>query len=209
MVCYLVSYLIRKQNSGAYSMISKEILSRFNHLQTEVKDCDSSAMTLASVDERCRPTQRIITLLLIDPQGLVFFTNRNSRKGQHYAVNPHASACFFWQSLKQQVEFDGTIEPVEESVADAIWQTRDRDSQIGSWASNQSQPLENKQQLLARVVDVKNRYRDILIPRAPDWLAYRLVPDRVEFWKSGWHRLHERVCYELKNETWHRKLLEP
>jgi len=191
------------------SKISDEILNRFNHLQTQARDGDSSAMTLASVDERGRPTQRIITLLQIDPHGLVFFTNRNSRKGQHFANNPYASACFYWHGLKQQVEFDGIIKLVEESVTDAIWQTRDRDSQIGSWASNQSQPLEKRQQLFARVEDVKNRYRDILIPRAPNWVAYRLVPDRVEFWKSGWHRLHERVCYELVNNIWRHYFLNP
>lgn len=190
-------------------MISDEILKRFNHLQTEVREGDPLAMTLASVDERGRPTQRIITLLQIDPEGLVFFTNRKSRKGQHFAKNPYASACFFWHGLKQQVEFDGGIELVEESVADAIWKTRDRNRQIGSWASNQSQPLESQQQLLDCVEAVKNRFRDILIPRAPDWIAYRLVPDRVEFWRSGWHRLHERVCYEFEGGIWRCHFLSP
>lgn len=190
-------------------MISEEILKRFNHLQTQTRDGDASAMSLSSVDERGRPTQRIITLLEIDPRGLIFFTNRNSRKGRHYANNPYASACFFWHDLKQQVEFEGIIEPVEESMADAIWRNRDRDSQIGSWASNQSQPLESQRQLLDRVEQVKNRYRDILIPRAPDWVAYRLVPDRIEFWKSGWHRLHERVCYELEGTAWRCYFLDP
>jgi pyridoxamine 5'-phosphate oxidase len=190
-------------------MISKEILNRFSHLQTEARNGDSSAMTLASVDAQGRPTQRIITLLRIDQHGLVFFTNRNSRKGLHFEKNSYASACFFWHELNQQVEFDGIIELVEESVADSIWQTRDRDSQIGSWASNQSQPLESQRHLLDRVEAVKNEYRDVRIPRAPDWQAYRLVPDRIEFWKSGWHRLHERSCYEYEASGWHHYYLNP
>lgn len=190
-------------------MLNEEILKRFNQSMSEAINCDPAAMTLATVDDRGRPTQRVIMLLSIDERGLVFYTNSESRKGRHFEQHPYASACFYWHSLHQQVEFDGYVETIEPSEADKHWHNRERDSQISAWASRQSAPLQNRDQLLQRVREVKARYRDVLIPREPHWQAYRLIPERVEFWKSGWHRLHERVCFEYRDSNWEKGLLNP
>ena len=191
------------------AILKKEILDRFQHLLREARHCDPEAFTLASVDERGLPTQRTVMLLHIDEQGLIFFTDSRSRKGQHFAKKPYASACFYWHSLHQQVEFDGSIQMVGTRQTDDYWNSRERDSQISAWASQQSNRLESRDQLLQEVGDIKDRFRDILIPRPSHWLAYRLVPERVEFWKSGWHRLHERTCFKWIGESWQRNLLYP
>ena len=190
-------------------MLPDEILDRLNYLQSEAKHCDPMTMMLASVDERGRPTQRTVTMIQIDPLGLVFFTDSQSRKGQHFADRPYASASSYWHDLHEQVEFEGNIEVLDSKQADAHWSSRERDSQISAWASHQSQILRNKQDLLDRVEAVKTQFRDQLIPRPPHWLCYRIVPDHVEFWKSGWQILHERVCFDLKGTVWSKTLLDP
>ena len=190
-------------------MLNEDILDQFSHLLNEVHDCDPFTFTLASVDDCGRPTQRIISLLEVDLKGLVFFSNNKSRKGRHFAQRPRASACFYWHSLRQQVTFEGNIEVIEKAAALVYWNNRERANQIASWASRQSEPLETRQQLLEKVEQIKIKYRDKLIPPAPDWCAYRLIPDRVEFWKSGWQRLHDRVCFELTDEVWATSLLYP
>ena len=191
------------------TVLNKHILERFRHLLREARNCDPSTFSLASVDERGLPTLRTIMLVHIDAQGLVFFTNSRSRKGQHFAQNPYASACFYWHNLHQQVEFDGRIKMVGTQQTDDYWNSRERESQISAWASQQSDRLESRAQLLQEVKDVKKHFRDILVPRPPHWLAYRLIPERVEFWKSGWHRLHERTCFESSGESWQQNLLYP
>lgn len=189
--------------------LSDEILNQFIHLQTEARDCDPMTMALASVDESGRPTQRTITLIQVDSQGLVFFTDSRSRKGRHFANRAYASLCAYWHHLHAQVLFEGSVEIMDNRQSDVFWGNPERDSQISDWASHQSKILASKQVLLNRVEAVKNQYRDLQIPRPAYWLCYRIIPDRVEFWKSGWHRLHERVCYELSNGDWNKSLLNP
>ena len=191
------------------STLNADILERFNYLLREASHCDPHAFTLATVDERGLPTQRTVTLLQIDKKGLVFFTNSQSRKGRHFSKTPYASACFYWHSLRQQVEFDGRVELIEETQTDVYWNNRERDSQICAWASQQSECLESREQLLDRVSEVKERFRDAMIPRPPHWVAYLLSPERVEFWKAGWHRVHERTCFESTGGNWQKILLYP
>jgi pyridoxamine 5'-phosphate oxidase len=189
--------------------MSAEIIDRFMHLQSEARDCDPLTMTLASVDERGRPTQRTITLIQVDPQGLVFFTDSRSRKACHFTQRPYASLCVYWHQLHVQIEFDGSVEAIDDMQSDIYWGNRERDGQISAWASHQSKVLTSKQELLDRVETVKNKYRDLQIPRPAHWLCYRIIPERVEFWKSGWQRLHERVCYDQINGEWKKSLLNP
>jgi pyridoxamine 5'-phosphate oxidase len=190
-------------------MLSDEILDRIKHLQSEAQHCDPMTMTLASVDQAGRPTQRTITLIRVDARGLVFFTDCRSRKGQHFIDRPYVSVCVYWQHLHEQVEMEGAVQVLDSSEADGYWGDRERDGQLSAWASHQSAPLATKQDLVDRVEAVKDKYRDIRIPRPPHWLCYRIIPDRVEFWKSGWHRLHERVCYDLSHGEWEKSLLNP
>ena len=189
--------------------LSDEILSKFNHLQAEARDCDPMTMALASFDERDRPTQRTITLIQVDSQGLVFFTDSRSRKGHHFANRAYASLCVYWHQLHAQVLFEGGVEIIDDKQSDVFWGNRERDGQISAWASHQSEVLASKQVLIDHVEAVKNQYRDLQIPRPAHWLCYRITPDRVEFWKSGWHRLHERVCYDLCDGDWNKSLLYP
>ena len=189
--------------------MSEEIVDRFMHLQAEARHCDPLTMTLASVDERGRPTQRTITLIEVDPQGLVFFTDSRSRKACHFTRQPYAALCVYWHQLHAQIEIEGSVETIDENKSDVYWGNRERDGQISAWASHQSSVLASKQELLDRVETVKNKYRDRQIPRPAHWLCYRIVPDRVEFWKSGWHRLHERVCFDQINGEWIKSLLNP
>ena len=191
------------------ALLTEDILERFNHLLREAEHYEPPTFTLASVDERGLPSQRTISLLHIDKLGLVFFTSSKSRKGQHFAKTPYASACFYWHSLRQQVEFDGGIEVLKDEQADDYWNSRERDSQICAWASRQSERLENRDQLMDEVSAVKDRYRDVQVPRPPHWVAYRLSPERVEFWKAGWHRVHERTCFESTGNSWNQILLYP
>lgn len=190
-------------------MLPDEILDHLSYLQSEAKHCDPMTMTLASVDKRGRPTQRTITTIQIDAQGLVFFTDSRSRKGRHFTDHPYASLCSYWHDLHEQVEFEGYVEILGDKDADRYWQSRERDSQISAWASHQSSAIQSRQELLDRVEVVKIRFRDRLISRPPHWRCYRVVPDHVEFWKSGWQILHERISYDFKESAWTKSLLDP
>ncbi len=170
---------------------------------------EPTAMTLATADAQGKPSARTVLLKDVDEQGFVFYTNSLSRKGKQLKDNPHAALCFFWQPLMQQVLIEGIVELIAADEADAYWATRPRDSQLGAWASQQSEPLENRQELLDRLEHYQQSYEGQHVPRPPHWLGYRLIPERIEFWKSGWHRLHERLCYLKTDSGWTHELLNP
>ncbi len=175
--------------------------------QTELRE--PTAMTLATADRSGRTTIRTVLLKMFDARGFVFFTNVNSRKGRQLADNPRASLCFFWQTLFEQVLVDGTVQTVDAADADRYWSTRPRDSQFAAWASLQSEPLDSRATLEARLADFHTQFVDVDVPRPPHWSGYRVVPERIEFWRSGWQRLHERVCYERAGDAWSVALLNP
>lgn len=189
-----------------------EAIKRFQHLLEEAHDCDlrePTAMTLATADATGKPSARTMLLKKVDEHGFVFFTNSMSRKGQQLKANDRAALLFFWQPLMQQASIEGVVELLSNEEADAYWSTRPRESQIGAWASEQSSPLESHQVLMDRVNEFKQRYEGQQVPRPSHWLGYRLVPDRIEFWKAGWGRLHERDCYEKSGDEWTMQLLNP
>ncbi|MDQ2696168.1 MAG: pyridoxamine 5'-phosphate oxidase [Pseudomonadota bacterium] len=190
-----------------------EALKRFQELLTEAGKTglrDAAVMTLATVDERGRPSARTVFLEAADEQGFVFFTNRHSRKGRQLAANPQAAMCFFWQPLRQQVQVEGTVEQLAEAQADAWWAGRDRDTQLVAWASRQSAPLESNEALKQRLTEIRQRFDfQRQVPRPSWWSGFRLVPERIEFWRAGWHHLHERVCYQKSAGAWSVTLLNP
>lgn len=190
-----------------------QALKEFQYLLKEAKKADPSksmTMALATTDAAGRPSVRTIVLEAVDQRGLIFFTHLHSRKGSHLASNPHAAACFFWPSLKQQVEVEGTVQQVTEQEADAYWKTRDRDSQLAAWASHQSEPLASRETLKRRLLEYRKQFDfERQVPRPAYWSGFRIVPERIEFWKAGWRHLHERVCYQKSENGWSVTLLNP
>ncbi|MGB9430086.1 MAG: pyridoxamine 5'-phosphate oxidase [Gammaproteobacteria bacterium] len=170
---------------------------------------EPAAMTLATSNSDGRPSVRTVLLKTIDRRGFVFYTNLHSRKGQQLHANPHAALGFFWQPLMQQVLVEGRVEPVSDTEADAYWATRQRESQIGAWASQQSDILAERAELERRYAEFKQRFADQSVPRPPHWSGLRLVPDMIEFWSSRPGRLHERERYFLVDGVWRHTLVYP
>lgn len=171
---------------------------------------EPTAMTLATADASGRPSVRTMLLKGVDERGFLFFTNSQSLKGRELRENPRAALCFFWQPLMRQVRVEGHVETIEEEESDRYWCTRERDSQLGAWASQQSDVLDQRQTLEKQLAEYHDKFLDQAVPRPPYWFGYRVIPERIEFWKSGWHRLHERVRYDRgANGIWRKTLLYP
>ncbi len=189
-----------------------EFLHRFGGLLERARATDlpePTAMTLATVGADGRPGARTVLLKGFDAEGFVFYTNTTSRKGRELRDNPNAALCFYWQPLSEQVHVEGRVHAVTAAEADAYFATRLRESQVGAWASHQSEPLADRAELLERVAAVRARFEDREVPRPPHWSGYRLVPERVEFWTAGEYRLHHRVAYVNEQGTWSKTLLNP
>lgn len=167
-----------------------------------------NAMTLSTAVDG-RVSARTVLLKALDAEGLVFFTNTSSRKGQQLAANPSVALTFFWMPLYRQILVEGRCLAVTSEEADAYWETRDRISQIGAWASDQSSRLTHRDQLLDRVKQFEQKFADQAVPRPPHWSGYRVQPDRIEFWAGKDHRLHDRSCYTLEHDQWHQAFLYP
>ncbi len=167
------------------------------------------AMTLATASSNRQPSTRTVLLKGVSNQGFVFFTNTNSRKGRQLADNPRAALCFFFDSLDRQVNVEGRVHRVSDKEADAYWNTRPRQSQLGAWASQQSSPLKNRAALLKRAAQFAKKYKGKNVPRPPYWTGFCVLPNRIEFWKRGAYRLHHRLAYEKKGGRWTVALLNP
>jgi pyridoxamine 5'-phosphate oxidase len=170
---------------------------------------DPNACVLASVDEHGRPSARVVLLKDVDARGFVVYTNQQSRKGRELIGSGVAALCFYWPSLDQQVRIEGAVEEVDAKEADTYFATRPRISQLGAWASLQSQPLASRAALELRLAEVQKKYDGQEVPRPPHWGGFRLVPDRIEFWKAGEFRLHHREEYRRDPSGWEKGLLFP
>ena len=173
-------------------------IARFSELYTEAGrrgTAEPDAMVLSTVDENGRPSGRYVLLKDADHRGFVFFTNLESRKARDLAANPYAALCFYWPAVDTQVRVEGTVEPVADRDADDYFATRPRDSQIGAWASTQSAPLDSRDALEQRIQGVQERFEGGAVPRPPFWSGFRVVPLRIEFWKDGAFRLHDRLVF--------------
>ncbi len=189
-------------------------LATFSDLLEQAKqsiDPEPTAMTVATVGRDGRPAARTVLLKGFDERGFVFYTNFSSRKGRQLAANPQAALLFHWRHLREgvQVKIEGTVEPVSAEEADAYFANRPRGSQIGAWASLQSQPLASREQFEQRYADVEKQYEGAPVPRPPHWSGFRVVPERIEFWYGAQFRLHERQCYERNNGVWSQVMLYP
>jgi pyridoxamine 5'-phosphate oxidase len=159
-----------------------------------VEPHDATAVTLATADLHGRPSARMVLLKGADERGFTFFTNRTSRKGRDLSENPFAALCFHWPALQEQVRVEGPIALVDDAESDAYFASRPRESQIGAWASEQSAPLGSREALIARVREIEARFPSE-VPRPPHWGGYRLTPERIELWRAGAARLHDRFLY--------------
>ncbi|MBS2210621.1 pyridoxamine 5'-phosphate oxidase [Carboxylicivirga mesophila] len=170
---------------------------------------EPTAVTLATVDEDLMPNCRIVLLKDVQTDGFVFFTNYNSKKGQELSVTNKAALNFFWPELERQVRIRGTIKKVPSLKSDEYFQSRPRESQLGAWASNQSQVVEDSQQLTNKFEQLKKQYEDQSIPRPAHWGGYILEPISIEFWQGKANRMHDRFQYHLEANSWIIRQLAP
>lgn len=163
---------------------------------------DTAPAALATADPSGRPSVRIVLLRGIDERGFVFFTNYESRKARELAANPHAALCQHWPTLEEQVRIEGSVERVSSEESDKYFAGRPRDSQIGAWASQQSQPLDSRAVLQHRIREVEAKFGSGTVSRPPFWGGFRLIPRTIEFWYGRTGRLHERVLYTKSERAW-------
>jgi pyridoxamine 5'-phosphate oxidase len=190
-------------------------LSRFNRLFAQAEAVDRAilpepnAMSLATVGMNGNPSVRMVLMKGVDEDGFVFYTNLDGRKGRELRTRPDAAICFHWPALEVQVRAEGAVTQVSDSEADEYFATRSRASQIGAWASVQSQPIEHVNDLAERVAEYEAKFEGRLVPRPPFWSGFRLRPERIEFWKSKPGRLHERHLYTRTGDSWTMETLYP
>lgn len=170
---------------------------------------DPTAMTIATVNASGNPRQRTVLLKQNDHRGLVFFTNLNSAKAQDLATNPAISAHFSWLALEQQVSVEGRIELLPRSDVETYFHSRPRESQLGAWASQQSQPIDSRASMELVYQELTEKYESGEIPVPEHWGGYRIVPHRFEFWQGGKFRLHDRFEYVQTGNNWHVQRLQP
>ncbi|UDF04552.1 pyridoxamine 5'-phosphate oxidase [Asticcacaulis sp. AND118] len=170
---------------------------------------DPNAMTVATVDEDGLPDARMVLLKDFDAQGFVFYTNTQSHKGRQLLGARKAALLFHWKSLRRQVRIRGTVEMVSDAEADEYFASRARNSQIGAWASEQSQPLEGRFALEKRVAEFGLKFGIGTVPRPPHWTGFRIVPLSIEFWRDKPFRLHDRLKFDRAGVGWVKSKLYP
>lgn len=170
---------------------------------------DPNAMALATVDADGQPSVRMVLLKGHDADGFVFYTNLHSRKGREVTDGGKAALLFHWKSLRRQVRIEGPVSGVSVEEADAYFASRGRDSQLGAWASDQSQPMSERQVFEDRFAEMQARFEGGDVPRPPHWSGFRVTPRRIEFWMDRPHRLHERRLFTRADGGWTQGLLYP
>lgn len=167
------------------------------------------AMTLATVDADGIPDARMVLLKGHGPDGFRFFTNRASEKGRQLAARPRAALVVYWRELDRQVRARGPVQPLSDQESDAYFATRPRDSQLGAWASPQSERIESREALDRRFAELAGEYRDRAVPRPSRWGGYLVVPETIEFWQGQVGRLHDRFRYTREGRAWRIDRLAP
>ena len=193
-------------------MLSQEIIEQFNKAFKKARvsgEPEPTAMVLATSDCEGLVTSRTVLLKALDENGFVFFTNIHSLKGKQIAACPRAAATFLWKASGCQVQLVGSVKQVSDEEADAYFATRDRGSQIGAWASRQSEPLDSRETLIQRARDLEAEYEDVEVPRPSFWTGYVLSPESVEFWTQREFRLHDRILYTIDDGVWTEQRLNP
>lgn len=175
----------------------------------EAETPEVNALSLATVDQNHKPHNRIVLLKGIENNQFVFYTNYRSHKGQQILANPDVSLNFLWIELQRQVRIEGYATQVDERISDAYFRSRPLESQIGAWASFQSEKLSNRAELEARYAAIQEKYAGQEIPRPPHWGGFAVNAHLIEFWQGRTSRLHDRIVYEKADGQWHRYRLNP
>ena len=171
---------------------------------------DPNAVALATSNKNNFPSVRMVLLKDFNQNGFVFYTNLNSQKGNELKENPKVAMCFHWKSLLRQIRINGSASMVTDKVADEYYNSRNYESRIGAWASQQSEELRNREELINSIKEFKKKYNDQnKVPRPSHWSGWNLYPSSLEFWLDGDNRIHERLKYTLKNNNWSKSLLSP
>jgi pyridoxamine 5'-phosphate oxidase len=170
---------------------------------------DPNAMALATVDADGLPDVRMVLLKGFDTDGFVFYSHTASAKGRELAANPKAALLFHWKSLRRQVRVRGPVTPVSDAEADAYFATRPKQSQLGAWASKQSQPLESRMAFEKAIALVAAKYALGAVPRPPGWSGWRIIPQAIEFWHDRPFRLHDRILFTRDGGDWRKTRLYP
>lgn len=178
---------------------------------TEREPNDPNAMTLATLGEDGFPSARVMLLKGYDQNGFVFYTNKQSHKGAQLLKHPKAALCWHWKTLRRQIRVEGDVVETGAAESDAYFATRPRGSQIGAWASRQSQILAGRDDLETRVKELEQLYENQPVPRPPHWGGFRVIPRVIEFWHDRQFRLHDRIVYQRDGAgaTWRYERLYP
>ena len=193
-------------------LLSQEIIERFGQCieaAGTAGEIEPTAMVLATSDGKGLLSTRTVLLKGFDEHGFVFYTNTHSSKGQQLRSFPRAAATFLWKSTQTQVQLAGAVEPVTAKEADAYFSSRDRGSQVGAWASLQSQELDRRETLDQRVREFEEKFAGQPVPRPPYWSGFRIKPVTVEFWQGREFRLHDRIQFRIEGGQWLCRRLYP
>ena len=197
------------------SASTDDILATFDTLFAEARaagEPDPTAMTVATADAQGRPSARTVLLKSHDARGFVFYTHLDGRKGRELQANPRAALLFHWPRVRDgvQVRIEGGVEVVSDAEADAYFASRPRGSQVGAWASEQSETLDARETFERRIARFEREFEGREVPRPPRWSGFRVMPRAVEFWYGAQYRLHERVLHERAADGgWSTRMLYP